>query len=77
MEKSFTDQLRQSIRDSELTRYAISKQTGIDQAVLCRFISGECGMSLESVDRLMKCLNLKIKGKVKKNGHGFQTSRKN
>jgi predicted transcriptional regulator len=61
MKQTFTERLRQAIRDSELTRYAISVQTGIAQSTLCKFLQGERGMSLESVDRLMECLELDIK----------------
>ena len=61
MPKTFSDDLRQAVRDSELTRYAISVRTGIDQGTLCRFIRGERGMSLDSVDRLMDCLGLEMR----------------
>ena len=61
MANSFSDQLRRAVRESELTRYAISVKTGIDQGTLCRFIRGERGMSLDSVDRLMECLGLEIR----------------
>ena len=61
MANSFSDQLRQAVRASELTRYSISVRTGIDQGTLCRFIRGEWGMSLDSVDRLMECLGLEIR----------------
>jgi hypothetical protein len=61
MAKSFSDQLRQAVRESELTRYAISVRTRIDQGTLSRFIKGERGMSLDSVDRLMECLGLEIR----------------
>jgi hypothetical protein len=66
MAKSFTDQLRQAVRDSELTRYAICVRTGIDQGTLCRFIKGRRGMSLASVDRLMDCLELEIRPRRKR-----------
>ena len=61
MRDTFTERLRQAIRDSGMTRYAISVQTGIAQSTLCKFIKGERGMSLDSVDRLMECLGLEIK----------------
>jgi hypothetical protein len=66
MPRSFSDQLRQAVRDSELTRYAISVRTRIDQGTLCRFIRGERGMSLDSVDRLMECLGLEIRPRRKR-----------
>jgi predicted transcriptional regulator len=61
MARSFSDQLRQAVRDSSMTRYAISVQTGIAQSTLCKFLKGERGMSLDSVDRLMECLGLEIR----------------
>jgi hypothetical protein len=70
MAKSFSDQLRQAVSDSELTRYAISTRTGIDQGTLCRFVRGERGMSLDSVDRLMECLGLAIRPKRRKRKDG-------
>jgi predicted transcriptional regulator len=57
----FTDQLRQAIRDSEMSRYAISKKTGIAQSTLCKFLQGDRGLSLESVDKLVDALGLEIK----------------
>jgi hypothetical protein len=70
MANSFSDQLRRAVRESELTRYAISVRTGIDQGTLCRFIRGERGMSLDSVDRLMDCLGLEIRPRHRKREDG-------
>ena len=55
-----SDDLRQAVEQSDLTRYAIYKQTGIDQAVLSKFVWGERGMSLESIDKLCECLGLRL-----------------
>jgi len=55
-----SEQVRQAIRDADCTRYAISKATGIDQAVLSKFLSGERGMSLDSLDKLAAFLKLDI-----------------
>ena len=60
METPFSEQLRRAILDSELSRYAMSKQTGIDQAVLARFVKGTRGLSVESIDKLMHLLGLAI-----------------
>jgi hypothetical protein len=70
MPKTFSDQLRRAVRESELTRYAISVRTGIDQGTLCRFIRGERGMSLDSVDKLMECLELEIRPRRRKRKDG-------
>jgi hypothetical protein len=61
MSEKFSDQLRREVRESEATRYQISKATGISQAVLCRFVARTAGMSLESIDKLMDALNLEIR----------------
>jgi hypothetical protein len=61
MSEKFSDQLRRAVRESPESRYAISKETGIDQAVLCRFAAGTAGMSLESIDKLMDALGLEIR----------------
>ena len=61
MKKTFTEQLRKAIREIGMIRYAISVQTGIAQSTLCKFVQGERGMSLDSVDRLMDSLGLEIK----------------
>jgi predicted transcriptional regulator len=68
MGETFTDQLREAIRDSGMTRYAISVQTGIAQSTLCKFLKAERGMSLDSVDRLMECLGLEIRPRQKRKG---------
>jgi predicted transcriptional regulator len=66
MIEKFSDQLRRAVRESEATRYALSKTTGISQAVLCRFVAGTAGMSLDSIDRLMDALNLEIRPRKRK-----------
>jgi transcriptional regulator with XRE-family HTH domain len=55
-----SDQLRQAIDDSGLSRYAISQETGIDQAALSRFVHGHVGLSLDAIDRISECLQLTI-----------------
>ena len=57
---SLIDQIRQAVEQSGMSRYAISKATGIDQAALSRFVYGERGLTAENLDKLGECLNLKI-----------------
>jgi hypothetical protein len=61
-----SDQLRQAIRRSEASCYVISKATRIDQGTLSKFLKGERGMSLESVDRIAAFLNLELRSKPKR-----------
>ena len=57
----FSDQLRWAIEQAPVSRYAIHKATGIDQAVLSKFVRGErTGLSMETVDALCDYLNLKL-----------------
>ncbi len=66
MRVSFSDQLRRAVSESRMSRYAISKQTGIAQSTLCKFIQGERGLSFESADKLMDVLDLEIKPRTRK-----------
>jgi hypothetical protein len=56
----FSDELRRSIEQSELTRYEISKQTGIAQSILSRFVNQGAGLSMDSINRLCDCLELRL-----------------
>ena len=56
----FEDQLRREIERCGLTRYRISKMTGIDNAVLSRFMSGKVGMSMDSIGCIFDALDLEI-----------------
>jgi cyanate lyase len=55
-----TEQLRKSIDDSGLTRYRISKETGVSEATLSKFYLGQRGLSMEALDALGECLRLSI-----------------
>lgn len=55
-----TDQLRQAIDDSGLTRYQIAKETGIDESALAKFYNGHRGLSMDALNALGECLQLTI-----------------
>jgi ribosome-binding protein aMBF1 (putative translation factor) len=55
-----TDQIRRAIDESGVSRYRLWKETGIDQAVLSRFVAGKAGMTLKSLDVLADALGLRI-----------------
>jgi DNA transposition AAA+ family ATPase len=55
-----TDQLRQAIDDSGLTRYQIAKETGIDESALAKFYNGYRGLSMDALNALGEILQLKI-----------------
>jgi len=54
------DELRKAIRASNKTRYRLWQETGIDQALLVRFMAGKSGLSIESVEKLIEALGLEI-----------------
>lgn len=55
-----SDQLRRIIDDCGLSRYEISKRTGIDQSTLAKFYSGQQGLSMKALNALGECLGLTI-----------------
>jgi transcriptional regulator with XRE-family HTH domain len=65
-ERSFSDQLRRAINNCGMTRYQIAKRTGISQATLSRFMSGQRGLTLGAVDKLAALLTWKLEGKGRK-----------
>ena len=54
------DTLRKTIKTSGLTQYRIAKDTGIPQSALSRLMSGERGLSVESIEQLCDYLGLEI-----------------
>lgn len=58
--RTFSDQLRAAIESSDMTRYAISKATGIDQSILSRFVNTDAGLSMENVDKICECLGITL-----------------
>ena len=64
-----SEQLMQALLECGETRYRVSKNTGIDEATLSRFVNGKQALSLEKVDILGHYLGLRLvalkKGKGK------------
>ena len=58
--KLLSDQLRQAIDDSGLTRYRISKETGISETALALFYNGHRGLSMKALNALGEFLQLTI-----------------
>ena len=66
---SITDDLGEAIerRLKRETRYRIAKDSGVDFAILSRFLSGQRSPRLDTVDRLAEYLGLKLtKARVSK-----------
>jgi len=58
--RKLSDQVRQAIDDSGLTRYRIAQETGIDESALAKFYNGHRGLSLQTLDALGEYLELTI-----------------
>lgn len=54
------DEIRRTIRNSEQTRYRIAKESGMSQGQLSRLMTGERGLSVESIELLAEYLGLEI-----------------
>jgi transcriptional regulator with XRE-family HTH domain len=65
--QTFSEDLRRAIQRSGKTRYQISKEIGVSEAVLCRFFQGR-GMSIKTIDKLCAALGLRLRteGKPRK-----------
>jgi hypothetical protein len=59
-EMRLSDQVRQAIAESGLTRYRIAQDTGIDESALAKFFNGQRGLSMDALDRLGEYLGLRI-----------------
>jgi transcriptional regulator with XRE-family HTH domain len=55
-----SDQIRVAVESSGVSAYRISADTGIDKAALSRFLSGERGLSLDSLDLLAGYFGMSI-----------------
>lgn len=53
-----SDQLRRLIDCSGMSRYRLSQEAGIDQAMLSRFMAGKGGLGMQSIDALAAALNV-------------------
>ena len=61
----FSERLRRIILDSGIPRLQISKATGIDPAVLHRFVKRQRGLSIESIDAIAAFFDLEVTAKRK------------
>jgi hypothetical protein len=57
---SISQQLRQFINSSALSRYRICKEIGLGESTMSHFMAGRCGLQLSTIDRLGELLGLRI-----------------
>jgi transcriptional regulator with XRE-family HTH domain len=55
-----SDQLRAAIKASGLTPYAVAASAGVTPSIVTRFLNGERGLSLESLDAIGVALGLHL-----------------
>jgi len=55
-----SEQLRQIIESSPVTRYRLSKEAVVDASQLCRFMQGKGRLTTNSLDRIGEALQLRL-----------------
>jgi len=55
-----SDGFRRAIHASALAQAEICRAIGLDQAVLCRFMQGKSGLSVQNLDALADVLGLEV-----------------
>jgi transcriptional regulator with XRE-family HTH domain len=58
--KTFSEQLRQAVLSCGKSRYRISKETGITEAQLSRFVNGHANLALSTIDKLTECIGARL-----------------
>jgi len=58
-----SEQLREAIDGSELSRYRIAKDAGVAQSTISQFMNGKRAISLKAIDRIGELLDLEIVSK--------------
>jgi transcriptional regulator with XRE-family HTH domain len=64
MGMSVSDQVRKALVDSGISRYRVSKDLGISQAQLSKFVNRKAGLSVGALDRLCEFLGLEVRAKA-------------
>jgi ribosome-binding protein aMBF1 (putative translation factor) len=60
MNAPISQQLREAINASGMSRYRICKEIELGESTMSHFMAGDCGLQLSTIDRLGKLLGLKI-----------------
>ncbi len=58
--KLLSDQLREILDSGPMTRYRLSKEAGVDQGQLSRFVLGKGQMTFRTLDRIGAVLKLRF-----------------
>ena len=63
-QKKLSQQLREAILNAEISRYELSKRSGVGQGSLSRFIHKQQSLTLASIDKIGEVLELQIKSSM-------------
>ena len=58
--KRFSDQVRDAVEASGMSRYAICKAIGLPQSAMSRFMTGKGGLSMDTLDKLAELLGFYV-----------------
>jgi transcriptional regulator with XRE-family HTH domain len=59
-DKKLSDEIREAVNASGMSRYAIAKSLGIAESTMSRFMNGKGGLSMDFIDRLAELRGLHI-----------------
>ena len=59
-DRRFSDQIRDAVNASGLSRYAICKAIELNQGAMSRFMAGNSGLSMDVLDRLAGHIGLEV-----------------
>lgn len=62
---TITKQLKRLIETSGMSRYEISKRSGVAQGVLSQFVTGKRAMTTDTLDKLAPVLGLTLSSRIK------------
>ena len=63
--KPISQQLREAIDASGMSRYRICKEINLPESTMSHFMAGDCGLALATVDRLGGLLGLRVVAETK------------
>lgn len=66
---TISGQLKQAIVASGLTPYAIAKAAGVSPGMITRFMAGDRGLNIETIDKLATALNLHLTERIDADAH--------
>ena len=58
--RRFSDEIRDAVNASGMSRYRICRTIDLNQGAMSRFMNGRGGISMETLDRLAELLGLTI-----------------